>query len=56
VLRNLRARSQPDDFSAYVADLPDGRYNCIDRLLLNGYLPTGRTSGGLLMWWNLKLF
>ena len=44
--------SQPDDFSTYVADLLDGRYDCVDRLVLNGYFPMGQTSGGLLTWWN----
>jgi hypothetical protein len=48
--------SQPDDFSAYVAELLDGRYDCVDRLVLNGYFPMGQTSGGLLTWWSLKLF
>jgi hypothetical protein len=43
---------QPDDFSAYVANLLDGRYDCVDRLVLNGYFPWGQTSGGLLTWWN----
>lgn len=43
---------QPDDFSSYVADLLDGRYDCVDRLVLNGYFPMGQTSGGLLTWWN----
>ena len=56
VLRKLRAMSQPDDFSAYVAELLDGRYDCVDRLVLNGYFPMGQTSGGLLTWWSLKLF
>lgn len=42
----------PDDFSTYVADLLDGRYDCVDRLVLNGYFPMGQTSGGLLTWWN----
>jgi hypothetical protein len=45
VLRKLRAMSQPDDFSAYVAELLDGRYDCVDRLVLNGYFPMGQTSG-----------
>lgn len=44
--------SLPDDFSGYVADLLDGRYDCVDRIVLNGYFLMGQTSGGLLTWWN----
>ena len=42
----------PDDFSSYVAQLLDGRYDCVDRLVLNGYFLMGQTSGGLLTWWD----
>ncbi len=44
--------SLPDEFSSYVADLLDGRYDCVDRIVLNGYFLMGQTSGGLLTWWN----
>jgi hypothetical protein len=44
--------SMPDDFSTYVAHLLDGRYDCVDRIVLNGYFLMGQTSGGLLTWWN----
>ncbi len=44
--------SLPDDFSTYVADRLDGQYDCVDRMVLNGYFLLGQTSGGLLTWWN----
>jgi hypothetical protein len=44
--------SMPDDFSSYVADLLDGQYDCVDRIVVNGYFLMGQTSGGLLTWWN----
>jgi len=44
--------SLPDEFSSYVAGLLDGRYDCVDRIVLNGYFLMGQTSGGLLTWWN----
>ena len=44
--------SLPDDFYNYVAPLLDGRYDCVDRIVLNGYFLMGQTSGGLLTWWN----
>jgi DNA-binding transcriptional ArsR family regulator len=42
---------QPDDFSAYYQDLLEGRYDCPDRLVLNGYFPLGQTGGGFRTWW-----
>jgi hypothetical protein len=44
--------SVSDEFSMYVADLLDGRYDCVDRIVVNGYFLMGQTSGGLLTWWN----
>src|ERR1035438_6826254 len=44
--------SVSDEFSTYVADLLDGRYDCVDRIVLNGYFLMGQTSGGFLTWWN----
>ena len=44
--------SVTDDFSTYVADLLDGRYDCVDRIVLNGYFLMGQTSGGFLTLWN----
>jgi hypothetical protein len=37
--------SLPDEFSSYVAGLLDGRYDCVDRIALNGYFLMGQTSG-----------
>jgi len=44
--------SVTDDSFTYVADLLDGRYDCVDRIVLNGYFLMGQTSGGFLTWWN----
>jgi hypothetical protein len=42
-----------DEFSEYHADLLDGSYDCMDRLVLNAYFPIGMTGGGLRSWWRL---
>ena len=49
---SLRFMKLTDEFSTYVADLLDGHYDCVDRIVLNGYFLMGQTSGGLLIWWN----
>jgi hypothetical protein len=49
---SVRPMSLADDFSTYVAPLLDGGYDCVDRLVLNGYFLLGQTSGGFLTWWN----
>jgi hypothetical protein len=41
-----------DDFTRDNAELLEGRYDCMDRITLNGFYPMGCTSGGLLTWWN----
>ena len=41
-----------DEFSSYLGDLLQGRYDCVDRIALRAYFPLGQTSGGLLRWWN----
>ena len=40
-----------DEFSSYHADLLDGSYDCVDRILLNGYFPLGQQGGGFRHWW-----
>lgn len=40
-----------DNFSAYYAELLEGRYDCVDRMVLNAYYPMGQTGGGLRCWW-----
>jgi hypothetical protein len=40
-----------DDFSAYYAELLDGTYECLDRIVLNAYFTLGITGGGMRTWW-----
>lgn len=40
-----------DDFTEYHEDLLDGRYDCVDRIVLNGYFPLGQQGGGFRYWW-----
>jgi hypothetical protein len=40
-----------DNFSAYYAELLEGRYDCVDRMVLNAYYSMGQTGGGLRCWW-----
>ncbi|MBO3713588.1 MAG: hypothetical protein J5X23_01015 [Candidatus Accumulibacter sp.] len=35
---------QPDDLSAYYEELLEGRYDCVDRIVLNGYFPLGQQA------------
>ena len=42
---------QPDDLSAYYEELLEGRYDCVDRIVLNGYLPRGQQGGAFRTWW-----
>jgi hypothetical protein len=42
-----------DDFSNYVAEMLDGSYDCVDRVVLNGYFPYGQQGGGMRNWWRL---
>jgi hypothetical protein len=42
---------QSDDFSDYYQDLLEGRYDCPDRIVLNGYFSLGQTGGGFRYWW-----
>src|ERR1700758_1966947 len=41
----------PDDFSQYHAELLNGIYDCIDRIVLNAFFPLGQTGGGMRSWW-----
>nr|VFJ70137.1 MAG: hypothetical protein BECKDK2373B_GA0170837_12681 [Candidatus Kentron sp. DK] len=47
----VNAMQQPDQFSSYHDELLDGRYDCVDRLVLNGYFPLGQQGGGFRFWW-----
>ena len=40
-----------DDFSTYYDELLEGRYDCIDRIVLNGYFPLGQQGGGFRTRW-----
>nr|VFK15064.1 MAG: hypothetical protein BECKLFY1418C_GA0070996_101250 [Candidatus Kentron sp. LFY] len=40
-----------DEFSTYHNELLDGRYDCIDRIVLNGYFPLRQQGGGFRFWW-----
>jgi len=40
-----------DAFSTYYTDLLDGRYDCVDRLVLNAYFPLGASPAGFRAWW-----
>jgi hypothetical protein len=40
-----------DAFSDYYAELLQGSYDCVDRVVLNAFYPLGQTGGGLRAWW-----
>ena len=42
---------EDDDFSCYYRKMLEGRYDCIDRIVLNGYFPRGHSAGGFRSWW-----
>src|SRR4029077_3535872 len=42
-----------DEFSTYCADLLEGFYDCVDRIVLNADFPLGQTGGGLRSGWRL---
>ncbi len=35
----------PDELSAYYAELLEGTYDCVDRIVLNAFFPLGQTGG-----------
>src|SRR5215472_10164027 len=43
--------TQPDDLSQYYAELLEGIYDCVDRIVLNAFFPMGQTGGGMRSWW-----
>ena len=45
----------PDQFCAHYAELLAGVYDCVDRIILNGYFRFACTPGGFRTWWR-KLF
>ncbi len=40
-----------DDFTEYNEELLEGCYDCVDRIVLNGYFPLGQQGGGFRHWW-----
>lgn len=42
-----------DGLSEYYAELIEGTYNCVDRVVLNAYFPLGQSGGGFRTWWRL---
>jgi hypothetical protein len=40
-----------DPFSSYYEKHLDGVYDCVDRIVLNGYFYLGQTGGGFRYWW-----
>ncbi|MCH7685676.1 MAG: hypothetical protein IH899_03170 [Planctomycetes bacterium] len=40
-----------DSFSVRYAELLDGGYDCVDRIVLNGYVPYLQSGGGFRCWW-----
>ena len=40
-----------DSFSMRYAELLDGGYDCVDRVVLNGYVRYLQSGGGFRCWW-----
>ena len=40
-----------DGFSERYGDLLYGSYDCVDRIVLNGFFSMGHTAGGFRTWW-----
>lgn len=40
-----------DAFSEYYAELLQGSYDCVDRIVLNAFFPLAQTGGGVRTWW-----
>ena len=40
-----------DDLSGYYAELLDGTYDCVDRIVLNAYNGLCYSPGGFRKWW-----
>jgi len=40
-----------DELSVRLADLLDGTYDCVDRIVLNGYHSVCYSAGGFRLWW-----
>ena len=40
-----------DQLTELYADLLEGSYDCVDRIVLNAYFPMGQSGGGFRVWW-----
>jgi len=40
-----------DEVSQHYGDLLDGSYDCVDRIVLNGYFRLCYSGGGFREWW-----
>lgn len=40
-----------DALTQAYADLLEGTYDVVDRIVLNAYFPLGQTGGGFRTWW-----
>jgi hypothetical protein len=51
---------QQDDFTLYHKKLLDSHYDCVDRIVLNGYFPLGQPGGAsctaLMTAWTKKVY
>jgi hypothetical protein len=43
----------PDRLSDRCEDLLTGSYDCVDRIVLNGYFRMGHNPGGFRLWWRM---
>jgi hypothetical protein len=50
-LRGKGTMIPKDDFTEYNEELLEGHYDCVDRIVLNGYFPLGQQGGGFRHWW-----
>jgi hypothetical protein len=49
--RRVRLAAMADSLSARYAELLSGSYDCLDRIVLNGYFRMGHNPGGFRTWW-----
>jgi hypothetical protein len=42
-----------DELSEYYAELLDGTYDCVDRIVINAYFPLLHGAGGFRVWWRV---
>jgi hypothetical protein len=47
---SILVMKEDDDFSRYFGDALEGRYDCVDRIVVNGYFPRGHSGGGFRTW------